>query len=455
MLEADDIAKGIGEMLLHQQGDPPISGFPRAVVDSRQVEPGDLFVALRGQRQDGHDFILDAAERGAAGVMVEKGLPDYPRGVAAFQVTDCLEALQRLAAYKRSSQTLRVIGITGSVGKTTCKELTAAVLSQRYVTLKSEGNLNTEIGLPLTLLELTERHQAAVLEMGMLAPGDIALLCRIAQPQVGLITNIGPVHLERLGSLEAIASAKAEIIEALPAPEGTAVLNGDDPMVCQLATRTQARVVFYGSGKDCQVRGSHLRSYGLDGFSFRITYGGQSQEVKMSLPGKHNLHNALAAAAVALLEGISLEEIVEALSRARMQNRLRLLAGPAGSRILDDSYNASPASMLAALDLLAETRGRKLALLGDMRELGAAEEEGHRRVGQWAARTTDVLLVIGEKAELIAEAARQSGHADVRVLPDKKAAAEMLKRDLRMGDYLLVKASRAMALETVVEALGG
>ncbi len=453
MLSRREVAQDLGPALVACAG--PLDGppFAGAAIDSRRVQAGALFFALRGERHDGHDFIPQALAAGASGLVVSRPLSDPPAGVTVYHVTDTARALQLLAAARRGRHPhVPVVGVTGSVGKTTCKELVAAVLARRYRVLKSEGNLNTEVGLPLALLGLRDEHQVAVLEMAMFARGDIALLCRIARPRLGVVTNIGPVHLERLGSLEAIAAAKGELVEALP-PDGLAVINGDCPWAQRLAARGPAPVVFYGTSPQCDVQGEVLESRGLEGFSFRLRWRGREATVRSPMPGRHHLHGLLAAAAVGLALGMEWEEVVGALACARSDLRLRVLAGPRGSTVLDDSYNASPASVLAALDLLAETPGRRIALLGDMLELGEAALDGHRQVGAHAARTTDVLLVLGEMASVVAEAARAAGHGDVRLPADKEEATAMLARELGPGDYLLVKASRALALETVVEAL--
>ncbi|MEE8370171.1 MAG: UDP-N-acetylmuramoyl-tripeptide--D-alanyl-D-alanine ligase, partial [Dehalococcoidia bacterium] len=348
MLTVADVRKGTSGVLVGSGG-PAQATFGRAVIDSRQVRPGDLFFALRGEHRDGHDFVAQAIAAGATGAVVERPI-EVPTDAAIIQVSDSLEALQHLAAYWRRRHDLRVIAVTGSVGKTTCKELIAAVLAHRYRLLKSEANLNTEIGVPLTLLQLTGEHQRAVLEFAMYGPGEIDLLCRIAAPQVGVVTNVGPVHLERLGSLDAIVAAKTELVEALPS-EGVAILNGDDPAVAAMASRTRARTVLYGQAPQCQVRGSELASRGLEGISFRLTSAEGSVTISCPLPGRHHIYPCLAAAAVALEEGMTLGEIADALAGARPELRLRVLLGPNGSTILDDSYNASPASLLAALDL--------------------------------------------------------------------------------------------------------
>ena len=435
---------------------PADAAFRRTVTDSREVEPGDLFFALHGAHHDGHDFAGEAIAGGAAGLVVERPL-DVSDGVTVFQVSDSLSALQRLAAYWRARHEVRVVGVTGSVGKTTCKEIVAAVLGARWRVHKSEFNRNTEIGLPLALLQLAPEHERAVLEMAMYGPGEIELLCRIAQPQIGVVMNVGPVHMERLGSMGAIVAAKAELVEALP-QGGLAVLNGDDAPVAAMATRTRARVLLFGRSEQCHVRGSDLTGRGLDGISFRLSYQDSSVAVETPLPGRHHLYPCLAAAAVGLAEGMALSEIADALSQAPPELRLRVLPGPNGSTILDDSYNASPQSMLAALDLLSELSpgrggGRRIALLGEMRELGAAEDEGHRQVGERAADCVDLLLVVGERARPLYEAARSAGSAEARFLTLADEAIPILRAELQPGDHLLVKASRAVALESVVGAL--
>jgi UDP-N-acetylmuramoyl-tripeptide--D-alanyl-D-alanine ligase len=429
---------------------PAGAAFMRGVIDSRVVRQGDLFFAVQGERADGHTFVSQALEAGASGAVIERPV-EAPENAGLFHVRDSLQALQRLAAWWRKRHDVEVVAVTGSVGKTTCKELIASVLNSRFRTLKSEANLNTEIGIPLTLLQLAQEHQRAVLEFGMYARGDIALLSKIAQPRIGVVTNIGPVHLERLGSQGAIIAAKAELVEALPA-NGIAILNGDDSRTAALASRTAARVVYYGLSEQCDIRATDLLTRGLEGIEFRLATSETSVGVTMPLPGRHHVYPSLAAAAVALEYGMSLDEIANALRETNLDLRGRILAGPNGSKIIDDSYNASPASMLAQLELLSELPGRRIALLGDMLELGAAEADGHRRVGERAASACDLLLTVGERARGISAAIRRNG-AMVRHLNSTAEALGVLKSELRQGDYLLIKASRAMAFEEVVAAL--
>jgi UDP-N-acetylmuramoyl-tripeptide--D-alanyl-D-alanine ligase len=466
MLSVADVWQGLSGTLIASSGGSPDTSaglFARGVIDSREARAGDLFFGLRGERADGHDFVRAAFAAGAAGAVVARPVEAPPQTVV-YHVSDPLTALQRLGGNWRQRHDVRVIGVTGSVGKTTAKELIAAVLAHRFAVLKSEANLNTEIGISLTLLDLRAEHERAVLELAMYEPGDIALLARITRPSIGVVTNVGPVHLERVRSYGRIVAAKAELIEALPA-NGLAVLNGDDARVAAMATRTRARSVLYGLSEQCDVRATDLIGRGLDGFSFRLSVspgvrlqperGAEGGEIHIDcpLPGKHHVYAALATTAVALNEGMSLAEIANALREAKLDLRLTVRPGPNGSTIIDDSYNASPASMIAALDLLAETQGRHIALLGHMRELGTAEAEGHTSVGQHAAKTCDILFVVGEDARLLADAARDSGHRDVRWLAAPEDGADALRKELRAGDACLIKASRAVGLESVVETV--
>lgn len=461
------------EALTGQRWPQATQAIPEVVVDSRHAVAGALFVALPGQRMDGHDFVADAFERGASFALVQRDLRGYPvldlrrpltpedwaafRVPALLRVGDTLQALQQAARFwRRKLPHLRVIGITGSVGKSTTKELVAQVLSRRYRTLKNLGNLNNEIGLPLTVLRLTEGHQRAVLEMGFYVPGEIALLCDIARPQVGVVTNIGTVHAERAGSQETIARGKAELVEALPpAPEGVAVLNYDDPWVRWMAERTQARVFFYGLDPRADLWADEIEGLGLEGIAFRLHYRDDAIAVKAPLLGRHSVHTALRAAAVGLVEGLTWQEIVEGLRMGHTQLRLIAVRASNGALILDDTYNASPQSTLAALSLLADLPGRRIAVLGDMLELGPYEREGHEKVGVRAAEVADVLITVGPRAQMIAQAALRAGMPAGRVhsTADANEAVEVLKALLRPDDVVLVKASHGMRLDRVVAAL--
>jgi len=448
----------------------PVSG---TVIDSRRCRPGALFVALEGERADGHDFVADAFSRGAVAAIVERDV-----GVSAttldltgpaqmwpadwslplvLKVDDSLQAIQRAAGFWRRQHRVRVVGITGSVGKTTTKELAAAVLARRYTMLKSEASYNNEIGLPLTLLHLTDRHERVVLEMGMYDVGEIADLARIAQPHVGVVTIVGPVHLERAGTLERIVQAKTELVEALPsAPEGVAILNYDDERVRGMAQATQARVFYYGLSPEADLWADGIEGLGLEGIHFRLHYGDETLYVKIPLLGRHSVHTALRAAAVGLVEGLTWQEIIEGLRGPSAQLRLVAVPGPEGATILDDTYNASPASTIAALNLLEELDGRKIAVLGDMLELGNYEHEGHVKVGMRALEVADVLIAVGPRGRIIGQTARRWGMPSdrVHIVEDNAEAIALLNQMVTDDDVILVKGSRAMKMEDIVSELG-
>lgn len=452
-LTLEDVLRGIGGFTL-PYAPPPDVAFTDVVNDSRLVSKGALFVALRAQR-DGHDFIPDAYERGAFGVIAEKVIDTEGwlskaagPGFAYVVVDDSLAALQRLSASWRDRFKVQAIGVTGSVGKTSTKEMVAAVLSQKFTVLKNEKNMNNEIGLPLSLLHLNDEHQKAVLEMGMYDIGEIATLCRIAKPEIGVVTNVSHSHLERLGSIERIAQAKSELIEALP-EDGVAILNGDERLVRQMAAKTKAKHVLYGTNPACQVRAKNIRVHGLDGTSFDLTDGKEVVRIRTPLLGRHSVYSCLAAAAVGLHVGLSLSEIAEGLKKMPSTVRLQALSGKNGATVINDAYNASPVSTVAALDFLRRLRGRRIAILGDMFELGSYEEEGHRMVGRRAAKSVDKLIVVGKRARWIGEEAVRSGLRDVDFVESNSAVT----LDLQPEDYVLIKGSRGMKMEEVVARL--
>ncbi len=442
-----------------------------AVVDSRQVIPGAMFVALPGERVDGHEYVPVAFERGAHLALVQREittdfpvvdvrstqpLAEIPEPPFCLRVEDSLKALQSLASFWRRKLPVRVIGITGSVGKSTTKELITEVLEQRYRTLKNPGNQNNEIGVPLSLLRLGEGHERAVLEMGFYVPGEIAFLCDMALPQVGVITNIGTVHAERAGSQEAIARGKAELVEALPpAPLGVAVLNYDDPWVRAMAEKTRARVFFYGLDSQADLWADGVEGMGLEGIRFRLHYHNETIHLRVPLIGQHSVHTALRASAVGLVEGLTWQEIVSGLRSGHTQLRLVAVRAESGALLLDDTYNASPESTLAALNLLSEIEGRKVAVLGDMLELGPYELRGHEMVGVRAAEVVDELVTVGERGRMIAAAASRAGLALDRVtdLDDTDQAIEFLKHRLGPKDVVLVKGSHGMRMDRIVAAM--
>ena len=444
-----------------------------AVIDSRKAIPGSLFVAIPGENVDGHDFIQDAFTQGACFALVQKELPekfsvlDLRSGFTSsleevkvtpfcLRVEDTVQALQKVAQYWRNKLDVRVIGITGSVGKTTTKELVTSVLNQRYRTLKNPGNLNNEIGLPLTLWQMSRDHDHAVLEMGFYIPGEIEFLCDLAKPSVGVITNIGTVHAERAGSQETIARGKAELIQALPpSPDGIAILNYDDFLVRGMAEKSSARCFFYGLTSEADLWADGIEGLGLEGIRFRLHYQGETIFLRVPLIGRHSVHTALRAAAVGIVEGLTWHEIVKGLRSGHTQLRLVAVRAKSGALLLDDTYNASPQSTLAALNLLSELDGRKIAVLGDMLELGQYERQGHEKVGLRAASVADILITVGELGKIIAEAATWIGMKKDRIfsLEDSESVIEFLRDYLHKGDVVLVKGSRGMQMDRIVAAL--
>lgn len=444
-----------------------------AAIDSRLVIPGGLFVALQGERVDGHNFIGQVFEHGAVAALIEHDIEgnfttlDLRNGLPAGDISrlqppvcllvpNTLVALQQMAAYWRRKLDLRVVGITGSIGKSTTKEAVAQVLSQRYKTLKSAANLNNEIGLPLNVLRLTPGHQVAVLEMGFYVPGEIAQLCEIALPQVGVLTNIGTVHAERAGSQEVIAQGKGELVEALPpAPEGVAILNYDDPYVRPMKERTKARVFYYGLSPEAHLWADEVEGLGLEGIRFRLHYKKEAIYLRVPMIGRHSVETALRAAAVGLAEGLTWDEIIRGLQESQAQLRLSAVRTMSGALIIDDTYNAAPESTLAALNLLDEMSGRKIAVLGDMLELGQYEREGHQKVGMRAAQVVDVLVTLGLRAHTIAESARKAGMKKSAVFEyeDIATVIDWLKEKLTSNDAVLIKGSHGLQMERIVAAL--
>jgi UDP-N-acetylmuramoyl-tripeptide--D-alanyl-D-alanine ligase len=452
------------------------------VVNSRATPPGSLFVALRGERTDGNLYVADAFAHGAVAAIAEEqaahmdlpgtlvragdsmgaglGIAHPPALPLTFIVHNSLTGLQDLAAYWHRQVPTDATAITGSVGKTTTKEIVANVLAQRYATLRNEGNLNNEVGLPLTLLRLTPEHQRVVLEMGMYASGEIARLCELARPRIGVVTNVGPTHLERLGTIERIAQAKGELPQALPPAEegGVAILNADDPRVLAMANLTRARVFTYGLNPAAHLWADEIESYGLEGIRFRCHYGNEDFHIRLPILGRHSVHTALRGAAVGLVDGLSWTEILTGLQVLRGQLRLMVVSGLRDTTLIDDTYNASPDSMLAALNLLAEianTTHRAIAVLGDMYELGSYEEVGHRLVGGRAAQIVAKLVAVGQRARWIADEALAEGMAtaDVHPVESNTDAIAILQGLMRPGDVVLVKGSRSAGMESIVDAL--
>lgn len=435
-------------------------------IDSRTVKPGQLFFALRGPRFDGHEFVEAAFERGAMGAVVERAFRDHAaralprRASALIAVNDPSEALQQLARGVRRAWGRRLVAITGSAGKTTTKELAAAILGQRFSVLKSPGNLNNQFGLPLALLALEPAHDLAVVELAMSAPGEIARLARIAEPQVGLVTNVAPAHLQFFDSLDSIARAKRELIDNLSNP-ATAVLNSDDPRVRRFSEGFQGRVLTYGFEAGAAFRVAEFRPRQNGGSWFRVKGPEFNSEFQLGLPGRHNAQNALAAIAVAFLFEIPSEAIQKALETFQtLHHRSEILTLPGGMTVINDSYNSNPLGMERMLETLAAWPGarRRIVVAGEMLELGESSPTWHRKIGQKCAENgVDWLWAVQGDARFFLEGAAEAGMPGerMRFFPTAREAAERCATLLEPGDVLLVKGSRGVHLEKVVELLTG
>ncbi len=421
------------------------------VADSRQAKPGDLFAAFRGEHLDGNDFVADALERGATAVVCERTDAPSPPGRTIAVTADTRAAMAALARAWRRSCGVTVVGITGTVGKTSAKELTAATLAGRFRTHRSKENFNSYEGLPLALMSLRRDHEVSVLEIAMDRQGEIAQLCGIAEPRIGAVLNIGATHAEKVGTIDDIAREKLSLVRSLP-PEGTALLNADDPRVAAARDSLPCRVVTFGTGADADLRAVAVRDLGLEGVEFDVRFGGEFATARSPLPGVHTLAAALTALGACLALGLSLVDGTALLSSARPSGRMVPRRGRGGWLVLDDRYNASPASMEGALRFLAAREGRRIAFLGGMAELGPYSESEHRRIGRVAAECCDLVVVSGELAMPLADEAEQAG-ARVVWFASKDEAAGWLAPQLRPGDVVLVKASRGQAFETVIPRL--
>lgn len=454
MFTLERLLDASGGRIARGAADPQLT-FPGGAFDSRIAEPGSLFFALRAER-DGHDFVGDALARGCAAAVVERIPPGVPDDALLVLVADVPAALRRLAEAQRQAHDLPVVGITGNVGKTTAKQAAAATLGTRYRVLSPAASYNNEIGVPLTLLLLEPSHEACVLELGFYVPGEIADLCRLARPSIGAITAIPdrPAHFSRTPSVEAIARGKAELIEALP-PDGVALLNADDPRVRALAPLTRARVILFGESADAELRATDVRSRGLDGLELTISYGSGSASALLPLPGRHLVPAALVGVGCALALGVPLDEAAVGLGTLEPPAHRMSVRRAGGYTLIDDSYNSSPAAVLGALGVLADQPGRRVAVLGDMRELGTLSADAHEDVGRAAVPAADVIVGVGDLAATIASAARAAGHPAAHAVRDSAEALVLLRRLLREGDTVLIKGSRALALDRLADALAG
>lgn len=455
-LSLQQIAQWSGGTLACEPGSAPgLAAVHRVLTDSRGVRAGDLFVALRGERFDGHDFIPQVAEfpgaaSGGVAVLAERARGARPSGLAVVEVDDTLEALQKLAGAYRKTLSARTVGVTGSSGKTSTKDFVFGVLSSVFKGWCTQGNLNNHIGVPLTLLAADRSAQFGVVEMGMNHAGEIAPLAAMAAPEVGIITNIGVAHIEFLGSREAIAREKGALASAVGV-EGTVVLSAEDPFTPMISAMTEARVITAGIGCGEVQAVDVLPTEG--GSRFGVVYEGERAEFELAVPGLHMVRNAALAVASGLVMGVPLRAAAEglrgiALTKGRMETR-----SVDGVCFLDDTYNANPDSMRAALATLAQwpARGKRIAVLGRMGELGHFAEEGHRDVGRAAASGIDRLLTVGAEADWISSEAVRHGLDDVSHFEDYASAAAALRQAWAPGDVVLVKGSRSARMERIIE----
>jgi len=455
MLGADTVLHAIGGVLIH--GDPNAS-FSGVSTDSRSIEPGELFFALRGEKFDGHHFISEVVRRGGAGVVVQTAVHGIENGpVAVMMVPDTLQALGDLANFWRKEHAIPLVAVVGSNGKTTTKEMLARILEERYRVLKNPGNLNNLIGLPLSLLKMNSRDQVAVLEMGMNRKGEIRRLTQIAQPNIAILTNINPVHLEELGSLDGVVEAKAELVEMM-GDTGRLIYNADDPRVTEISGRFKGQRTSFGISSSADWVATRIVSKPEGEVSFRLRGPVAAVSVSLRTVGHHQVYNALAASAAASQLGATPEEIKEGLKAFQSPSmRMEMLTLGKGIRVINDTYNANPRAMQLALSTLqAVARGRRIAVLGDMAELGTYAAQAHQDVGHWVAESAvDLLFLLGDCAPYVIKGATESGMpgSAITVEKDHRELSHHLAQSLQQGDWVLVKGSRKMKMEKVIEEL--
>jgi UDP-N-acetylmuramoyl-tripeptide--D-alanyl-D-alanine ligase len=449
-LSLGQIAKFAGGSISAGNPDATIS---RISTDSRTLQAGDLFVPLRGENFDGHKFVEQAAERGAAGAMVEKNWKGTtPKNFALIRVADTLVGYQTLAANYRASLPLKVIAITGSNGKTSTKDFVAATLAKKFRVTKTEGNFNNHVGLPQTMLAANAEDQIAVWEIGMNHPGEVAALAKLAAPDVAIVTNVGIAHIEFMGSREAIAEEKGALAEAI-GESGSVILNADDPFSETIAKRTRAKIILAGI-ENGSVRAGEV-SQSATGSEFTILEGAHRCRAQLPVPGMHMVQNAILAVAAGRAFGLSLEECALGLASTPLTKARLQIKEINGIQFIDDSYNANPDSMKAALRTLIEldADGRRIAVLGEMGELGAESESGHREVGECAAAlNVDELIAVGATGAAIAHAAQKAGLEKSVAVDSPEEAAELLAESASPGDLILIKGSRSARMERVLEA---
>jgi UDP-N-acetylmuramoyl-tripeptide--D-alanyl-D-alanine ligase len=454
-LSIEEILKATGGKIISEG---KCTSVAAVMTDSRKAEADGLFIPLVGERFDGHDYIAKAFENGAAAALTHKdGIP--AEGRLLIRVADTLAALRGLAAYYRKKFSIPFVGITGSVGKTSTKDMVAGVLGRRLNVLSTEGNLNNEIGVPLTVFRLNEGHEAAVLEMGMSGAGEISRLTAIVRPAVAIITNIGMSHIEKPGTRQNILKAKLEILEGLD-EKGLVVLNWDDNLLNGVKSLLKYRTVSYGMEEGADYRAGNINSSGEGGISFDLTVEGRAYDVHLPVPGVHNVYNALAAVAAGRELGIPMEEIIAGVAAYKPGNMRMNIIRAGGLRVINDAYNASPQSMKAALDVLEEigTPGGRIAVLGDMLEMGEWAEEAHLEVGRYAAgKRLSRLITVGPNAACIAAGAVEAGFPEeaVSVFPSNREAARFIEKILQTGDTILIKGSRGMKMEELANRFTG
>ena len=458
-ISLQQIATACGSKLCHAEGKENMQ-IQGAVLDSRQVEPGYLFFATRGEKVDGHSFIPKAVEKGAACVVCEQATEAEAAGVPYILVEDSFQALKDIAEEYRKSLDVTVVGITGSVGKTSTKEFIAGVLSRQYNVLKTEGNFNNEVGLPLTILKIREEHEVAVVEMGISEFGEMHRLSKIARPDICVLTNIGQCHLENLKSREGILKAKSEIFDFMN-ELGYVVLNGDDDMLATVEEVHGIRPMRFGLmkediGIENDVYATDLVNKGLFGSEALMHIEGENYPIQVPLPGEHMVYNALAAACVGRILKMEIPQIVQGIAAVQPVGGRSHIIRTDSFTVIDDCYNANPVSMKAALDLLQSAEGRKVAILGDMYELGVKEKELHKEVGSYAMeKDLDVMLCVGELSQFLYDGAMLAwdGVVDVRYFTTRDELMESLPEILKEGDTILIKASHGMHFEEVVKTL--
>lgn len=421
------------------------------VIDSRKVENGTLFVPVKGERVDGHDYIEAAFKSGAAASLCERDTA--PDGGAVIGVKSSIEAIGQIARVYKQKYNVPTVGVTGSVGKTTTKDMIAAVMSKLGPCLKTEGNFNNELGLPLTVFGLEEYHKSAVLEMGMSAFGEIHYLADIARPDVGVITNVGMSHIENLGSREGILKAKMELADLFD-ESNLLIINGDNDMLKTIDRNVRYKILTYGIENPADYTAKDVADYGIDGCEFTAVTPKESFKVRVRVPGVHNVYNALSAIAVGERFGISSAEIAAAIEGFELTAMRMTVERPGDITLINDCYNASPDSIRASLKVLAKAEGRRVAVLGDVLELGKFAEKAHLDIGTMCAGCVDVLICAGENAKFIAEGAKNAGVTEVMYFATTGEAAKAAAEEVRGGDTVLVKASRGMHFEKVCETIG-